>query len=231
MSDTTLNEAVDELVNRRRILLFKDENGHNVRGDVPSLIEQLEAAVGRDGPSNGTGSSRARPPISVGVAALLIDIGDTAAAAVRERHGHQLHNIADNLRRIAADRAELPVTDEDVKFWIDTLTRWTRRAKAALGTEPKYPQGLRGIRCPNCGADHTTGTNDIGEKVKIPALQFAWSEPVDLTPDQLPEDRRMRAVQCAMCGETWWAGAQLWQLQAQIDAVIRQNLEQETLAQ
>ena len=77
-------EAVDALVQRRRILLFKDENGHNIRGDVPSLIEQLEASVARDGNSSGSGKRGSRPPIAVGVADLITEIAVKTANAVKK---------------------------------------------------------------------------------------------------------------------------------------------------
>lgn len=225
----TLNDAIDDLVNAKRILLFKDENGHNIRGDVPSLIDQLEAAVERGGSNGGGGRMGSRPPIAVGVVQLINEIATKTAAAVMAKHKSHLHNITKNLRRIAGDRAALQPTDPDVIEWTGTVDGWVRSARSALGIEPKYPAGIRGARCPSCGADYTWGTDDVGERTRVPVLQFTWTEPGEVDPDQLPEDRKIRAVQCVMCGETWWAGAQFWQLQAQINAVVQQNLEHETL--
>lgn len=232
MRTLTIHEAVDALVQRKRILLFKDENGHNVRGDVPSLIEQLEAAVSREGRTQGSGGSQSRPPVAVGVLQLVTEIAVQSADAVRERNdGKHLHNIEANLKRVAADRANLPPTDDDVTAWIERLQGWERKARTVLGIEPKYPTGIRGAACPSCGANYTWGTNDYGEKCRVPVLQFAWSEQAEPEPDQLPKDRTIRAVECVMCGETWWAGAQFWQLQAQIQQVIHNNQTRETLAE
>jgi hypothetical protein len=224
-----LNEAVDQLVHRHRVLLFKDERGANIRGDVPSIIEQLEAAVARDGNGNGSGRTGSRPPIAVGVAALLIEIADTAAAAVKERHGNHLHNIPDNLRRIAADHAGLP-TGDDTLYWIDTMNSWATRARAALGLDPKVPRGLRGVPCPNCRADSAPTTDDDGKAARMPAIQFEWSSPADTPPDELPDDPKVRAAVCVMCGTRWWAGAAFHELKAQIDKMKADNLSKETLA-
>ena len=231
MGERTIIEAVDQLVYGKRILLFRDETGRNIRGDVPSLIEQLEAAVSREGRTQGSGGSQSRPPIAVGVASLLIEISTTAARVVKEAHGKHLHNVAENLKRLAADRANLPAGDEDLEYWIDQLNTWTAKARTALGIEPKYPAGLRGIPCPTCGADSVGGHDDVGESTRVPALQFDWSQQRETADDELPADRTVRAVVCRMCGATWWAGEQFYQLQAQIEQVIAANLTRETLAQ
>lgn len=230
MKPRDLNEAVDHLVNGRRILLFKDERGYNIRGDVPSLIDQLEAAVSRAGNGNGGGKVGSRPPIAVGVASLLIEIATTAGAAVKKRHGKQLQTIQDNLRRIAADRALLPTDDDDVQHWISVICRWEGRARAALGLDPKVPRGLRGVPCPECHADSAPTTDDDGKAARMPAIQFEWSSPADTAPDELPDDPKVRAAVCVMCGARWWAGAAFHELKAQIDKIKAQNPERETLA-
>lgn len=230
MKPRDIHEAVDQLINGRRVLLFKDERGYNVRGDVPSIIEQLEAAVSRDGNGSGGGKVGSRPPIAVGVASLLIEIASKTASAVKERHGKHLGNITDNLRRIGADLAALPNTDEQVQKWIDTLNGWASKARSVLGLDPKVPRGLRGIPCPACGADSAPTTDDDGKAARMPAIQFEWSDPADTAPDELPDDPKVRSAVCVMCGARWWAGAAFHQLKAQIDAMKKANLTQETLA-
>lgn len=225
----TLNDAIDDLVMPRRILLFQDENGQNIRGDVPSLIQQLENSTGRASGAERGGKMQSRPPISIGVHDLLNEISHTCKTDIRQRGGQPAATIEANLRRIAADRANQPTDSDDTQTWIRRADRWAAKARAALGLEPKYPQGLRGVPCPECGTDYITSTDDTGEQTRILALQFAWADPPEHNIDQLAEDRRIRAVECAMCGRVWWSGPQLWQLGALINHVIEQNLTHETL--
>lgn len=226
----TIHEAVDALVNGERPIVFRDENGYNVRADVPSLIEQLEDAVSRAGNGNGGGKLGARPPVSIGVMTLLTDIADQSAADVRKRHGKHLGNIPDNLRRVASDRASLPTESPEVIEWIERITDWTDKARSVLGLEPRYPRGLRGIACPLCGAATVPGVDDIGQKVRFPTLQFEWSKAEDRNEDGSIPIRSVEAVECRTCGSKWEAGPQFYMLQALIDDMKRKNLTHETLA-
>lgn len=228
MKPQTVHEAADLLIDPKRILLFRDEKGYNIRGDVPSLIEQLEAATCKGG-GEGGGRFGDRPPVAMGVVSLLMEMSTRCAEAVQDRHGKHFHNIPDNLRRIAADRAALPAGADDVVEWIDLILGWVDRARGVLGLEPKYPRGLRGVACPLCGADSVPGVDDSGLKVRLPALQFQWSRIDDVPDDEMIPDRSVQAVECQMCGSKWAAGPQFYMLKALMDDMKRKNLACETL--
>jgi hypothetical protein len=100
---------------------------------------------------------------------------------------------------------------------VELFEQWANQARSQLGTEPRYPLGLRGTRCPLCKIPHLLGQNDIGETIRVPVLQFEWPRALVVAENELPRMRTVRSIACQNCGQRWWAGAQFHLLEELID--------------
>lgn len=219
-----LFEAIDDLIQRTHIKLWRDGAHHPERHTLPSLWEQLETSIGYSASSGGNGGFGSQSPVSTDVLDLVIEIASSAAEASINLSGENLHNAPDNLRRVASKLAASDGSDE-AQWWADTVTGWCARARTALRLDPARPRWARGIPCPECHAD-TVSTTKSGEVVRRPALAITWSRPAG-DEYHADSDWMVRAVECGQCGAVWHRGGGLDVL---VEQMLVWNATRETLA-
>lgn len=218
-----LHRAVDLFIDRQRIKLRRDGSHAVDWQTLPSLWEQLETATMWTGKGEGGGGFGTRPVISTEVVALLIEVSQATSEAAVEFGECSRRHVPQNLRLVAAN---LPADDDLLAWWLDTVKRWAREARAALRLDPERPQWARDTKCPECGADSARAMRD-GEEVRTPALAINWVGPQD--DEHHPDSAwKVRAVECRSCGASWFRGSGLDDL---VTDLMRKNLEQETLAE
>ncbi len=220
-----LNTAVDALIQRTRIKVYREDTQKHIWQTIPSLWEQLEmSAMWRGGGSSGAGTFGSRPTISTGVVSLIIDVSTAASEGAQEHAGKAHRSVPGNLRAIAAKLMVGKDLDQ-LDWWQTSLQRWARDARAELKLDPVRPRFARGIHCPDCGADTATTEQD-GETVRTPAIAITWTGPDD--DEHHPDtDWKVRAVECRVCAATWWRGPDLDRL---VSDMLQANKSREIMA-
>jgi hypothetical protein len=210
-----LHTAVDALICRTRLRLWREDTKRSEIQTIPSLWEQLETSAMWNGSGSGGGAFGSRPTISTGIVSVVIEISQDAAIAADDFTGKNHGSVPTNLREIAGKL--MSGTDlEQLAHWNGNLRRWVSEARAALKLDPQRPRWARGIACPDCGAKTAMATQD-GEAVRTPAIAITWHGPDD--DEHHPDtDWKVRAVECRVCEATWWRGPDL-------DALVRKMLE------
>ncbi len=225
MSRPDLHTAVDALIQRTRLRLWREDTKRSEFQTIPSLWEQLETSAMWNGSGAGGGAFGSRPTISTGVVSLVIEISQDAAIAAEDFTGKTHGSVPKNLRAIAGKL--MSGTDvEQLDHWAGNLRKWVTDARAALKLDPQRPRWARGIACFACGAKTATAQQD-GETVRTPAMAITWSGPDDDAhhPDT---DWKVRAVECKVCATTWWRGPDL---DALVQQMLTNNLTKETMAE
>ena len=224
MKRPDLNTAVDALIQRTRIKVYREDTQKTLWQTIPSLWEQLEtSAMWRGGGSGGLGAFGSRPTISTGVVSLLIEIAEAATEGAVEHAGQSRGSVPGNLRAIAATLSSSTDVDQ-VDWWNTAVLKWVRAARHELKLDPNRPQWARGIACPDCGAT-TASTDQDGEKVRTPAIAITWTGPDDDN-HHADTDWKVRAVECRMCSATWWRGPDLDRL---VSDMLQANQTRETM--
>lgn len=221
-----LHTAVDALVSRTRVRVWREDTKRAQWQTIPSLWEQLEtSAMWRGSGGGGNGAFGSRPTISTGVVSLVIDISTAASEGAQEHTGQTHKSVPGNLRAIAA--ALMGGNDYDqLDWWQQAIAKWARDARVELKLDPVRPKFARGIACPDCGATQATAEQD-GQKVRTPAIAITWTGPDD--DDHHPDtDWKVRAVECRVCDHTWWRGPDLDEL---VEQMLTANQTRETLAE
>lgn len=218
-----LHTAVDALIQRTRIKVYREDTQKHLWQTIPSLWEQLETSAMHTSGA-GTGAFGSRPTISTGVVSLIIDISTAAAEGAVEHAGKSDRSVPANLLTIASKLMAGNDLDQ-LDWWNTALRKWAVKARAELKLNPTRPQYARGIACPDCGAKYAMSTNDEGEKVRTPAVAITWHGPDDENhhPDT---DWKVRAVECKVCGQVWWRGPDLDVL---VEQMLTANTTKETM--
>jgi len=219
-----LHTAVDALIQRTRIKVYREDTQRHIWQTIPSLWEQLEtSAMWHSGGGSGAGAFGSRPTISTGVVSLIMDISSAASEGAQEHAGEAKRSVPGNLRAIAAKLMAGNDLDQ-LDWWQTALTKWIRDARAELKLDPVRPRFARGITCPDCGADTAT-TDQDGETVRTPAIAITWTGPDD--DEHHPDtDWKVRAVECRVCSATWWRGPDLDRL---VSDMLTANRTRETM--
>lgn len=167
---------------------------------LAELWPKLTTATGVRGA--GQPSHKSRPPATLSVVALVMEI-TTAAREGAEEVGMTYRDPLRNLRVVEFTlRSE---SDTDLtQWWLESVHDWTRRARVLLGFEPVLPHQQYGAKCPYCSATVAT-IRDAGETWKVPAIGVTWAE-------QPFETWCVQSVFCRACGAEWTRGTDLDQL-------------------
>lgn len=144
---------------------------------LPCLLEQLRDAVTSTGGGGGASAGVHRSPIGLAAVELL----RTIQVEVRS-HGELL---VDDLRAW---------TPGDVAAAADHAEAWVEAARTLLNPPRRWTHPGA---CPDCGARTATVTDDSGQLVRRPAIEF---------------DRATARARCLRCPARWTTEGQLRQL-------------------
>lgn len=166
-----------------------------------ALWPRLQTATGLRGA--GQPSHKSRPPATLSVVSLVVDITLAAREGAQDLANHVDPDTPTNLELIAGALIERPDPDL-VDWWTSATIEWTHRARIVLGIVRELPRWVHGARCPSCRAMVATHRQD-GETWAIPAIGVTWAECGD-------DQWEVTALHCRACGGTWARGTDLDQL-------------------
>lgn len=158
------------------------------RAELPSLLDQLRAAVAGTGGSNGApGAGAHRSPIALGAAQLLGDIERTIRWGLTATAGRDPHPDTRAQLRAWAGLAGWWRTDHPAYLlaaagWAET---WVTDARALLNPPRRWS---RPGMCPACKATIAHVRDETGELVRRPPLEL---------------DRTAVTVRCLACSTRW----------------------------
>jgi len=188
-----------------------------------SLWERLSLASGTRPLGTGSPVAKSRPPVTLAVVALVMDVTGAAREGAVDLSGRAVGDAAANLRAITGALAEgmdhgSPDLDL-IGWWTDAVMDWTSRARTVLGQGPTL-RALRGAECPHCGAS-IARVRQEGEWWLVPAIAVTW---IETAGDDMFS---VHALHCRGCGAEWLRGVDLDYL---IRSMITTNISSETLA-
>lgn len=161
-------------------------------GDLVELWPRLVTATG--GRGIGQPSHKSRPPASLTVVTLVMDVTIASREGAQELARRIWPDTRDNLRAVAGVLTRVP--DQDmIDWWTGAIIDWTGRARTVLGYQPELPRWVHGAQCPFCRATVAHSQQD-GEAWVVPAIGVQWVE-------HSPEQWEVQAVHCRACGAQW----------------------------
>jgi hypothetical protein len=169
--------------------------------DLVHLWPRLQTATG--GRGIGQPSHKSRPPATLSVVSLVMEVTAAAQESALDVAGHAYPDTTRNLLGIAEALTRNPIPDL-VTWWTDAIREWTQRARTLLGLVPELPRWVHGGQCPYCLA-LVAIVNQDGESWVIPAIGVSWSE-------RPGDEWEVHSLHCRACGVSWTRGQDLDQL-------------------
>lgn len=187
--------------------------------DGLSLWDRLSSASGQLGGRNGRPSAKSRPPATLTVVVLVMDVTAAAREGALDLTGRLGADVPGNLALVVDAVPRHPHRDDLTDWWAAALGDWTERARLALGQTPALLRAVYGAHCPVCAA-RTARVRVNGEALRVPAIGVDWADDGD-------EQYRVATVHCRACGVTWLRGLDLDEL---IDRMLLTNIGNEVLS-
>lgn len=189
------SEGVRCLTDALRALIEPDEIGSQ------SLWDRLNRSSGQRASVAGDHSPKSKPPATLAVVALVIEISGAAREGADDLAGRVYPSVPSNLYAIV-DALDLNPNDDLVSWWTEASDDWTQRARQVLGQTPNLMMRLHGARCPYCAAT-TFVKRQAGETWQLPAISVEWDQ------TQPIGEYRVRALHCRACDARWLRGVEL----------------------
>lgn len=164
-----------------------------------ALWPRLAVASG-ESKGNGHPSHKSRPPATLAVVALVMDVTVAAREGCLDLTGRAHASTPQNLLGVVHGLTEDPSEDQ-ADWWTGAAIEWTHRARVLLGEEPNLTRDVYGARCPHCQSVFTVQRTE-GEDRLTPAVGVIWRE---LQPDHW----EVHMVHCRACSSTWARGEDL----------------------
>lgn len=184
--------------------------------ELDRLWPSLNTSVGS--PGIGQPSHKSRPPATLSVVALVMEVSGAAIECVKELTGKFNREPMVNLRIIAAYLQRQPVVDL-IEWWTAAVADWLRRARLLLGYQPVLPHQQYGAACPYCSMSVAV-VHEAGEAWRVPAIGLTWIE-------HEYESWQLQSVYCRNCGAEWVRGIDLDQMvTAVLDTQRRESLSE-----
>lgn len=152
---------------------------------------------------SGQPSHKSRPPATLAVVALVMDVTAAAREGADDLLGRMHATTPDNLLGVVYALGQRPDPDL-IAWWTTAATDWTHRARVLLGEEPNLTRDVYGAQCPCCDAMFVVLATE-GEHRLTPAIGVVWQE-------QATQQYEVHLVHCRACSATWARGEDLDQL-------------------
>jgi hypothetical protein len=199
-----MSTTTDEMY--RACAMFLDPAGS-------SLWDRLSAGAGYQSRDGGHPSAKSRPPATLSVVALTIDVTTAVRESVLDLVGLPSASLRLDLSRVLGEidsRQDLDL----IEWWTTSLVVWSQRAAQLLGQSRVLLKELRGAACPYCSARVVRVRAD-GEDWIRPAIVVDWDS------DDLTDAHSVHSLHCRACDAQWLRGVELDEL---IARTMRANL-------
>jgi hypothetical protein len=154
---------------------------------LPSLFDQLIAAVQSGQGGRAHGIQESKPPLDSSSLSLLIRISGTVRDALRERGLRRTHDTASELRALIT----AVNTEADPQRITDCTTQvrsWIGQIKATISSESTRSWRMHGAACRVCSSTTVPSVDDDGTITRLPALLVH------------SHDGIINRVECSYCG-------------------------------
>lgn len=177
-------------------------------GQIPSLWEQAEAAVGTGSEmTEGGGRTplRERSPADLDLMETMLTIRESMSGQLTGRGLTPRASIPGQMRQLAA--RIVGHEPQHIEWWTFRFAQWARVLTTHLRAAERAPQPrrLRNTPCPLCKTRQVT-IEHRGEKTVVPPIVIDFIE------------GWIRAATCSACGAAWWRGDQLGELADAIES-------------
>lgn len=183
-----------------------------------SLWDRLSASSGRMPAGNGHPSAKSRPPATLTVVVLVMEVTVAARESAYDLAGRVEADVPGNLALVVQAIRGHPNTEDLGCWWSDALADWTARARLALGQTPSLIRAVYGATCPVC-ARTVARVRLNGETLRVPAIGIDWV-------DDGSDGFEVHSVHCRACGLSWLRGLDLDEL---IDRMWLTNARAESI--
>jgi Zn-finger nucleic acid-binding protein len=187
-----------------------------VKPSASSLWDHLTTTAGRPPPGGGQRARKSRPPATLSIVALTMDISAAAREGACDLAGRARPDAPTNLRAIAEALSRRP-DDDLTDWWTGAVVEWVHRARHVLGETPSLVRWVYGAACPFCRASVALVRHNA-EVLSVPAIAVDWVEGDDA---EVADEYRVIAVHCRACGVTWSRGGELDRL---VEMMLRTNV-------
>lgn len=178
-----------------------------------SLWDRLRVGAGYQSRDGGHPSAKSRPPASLSVVALVLDVTKAVQESALDLVGRLDVDTRDDLCNVLAEIDTRQDVDL-IEWWTTSLNDWALRASQLLGHSRVLLRELRGAACPYC--DRRTVRSRIdGEWVSKPSIIVDWDS------DDLNDVYTIHSLHCRSCNAQWLRGVELDEL---IASTMRANL-------